>query len=213
MKKSIYSLVLHDEVVARLDRMAARRGLSRSALADEVLAQHVAFVTQSARLSALAVAIAASLDRDGNLSFALHELGGALELCASLGVKYSPTVKYMIIPDGEAYTLTVTLRTQSRKLARDITRFFELWTHIERAYGRASGGEWHSCAMTRTLELTHDAGGDEVRQAETILGYICAADKAMRAYFSSLGDMQAAVRLMEAALLDYLRQDSEKRTL
>ena len=38
MKKSVYSLVLSDDVVTAADKAATKRGLSRSALINEVLA-------------------------------------------------------------------------------------------------------------------------------------------------------------------------------
>ena len=41
MAKSIYSLLLDDDVIALVDRMAYAQGASRSALINRILAEHV----------------------------------------------------------------------------------------------------------------------------------------------------------------------------
>ena len=38
MQKSMYSLILSDAVVARIDQMAYEKGMSRSQLIDQILA-------------------------------------------------------------------------------------------------------------------------------------------------------------------------------
>ena len=50
MKKSVYSLILTDEVIDRLDRAAYARGVSRSALADEILAGYLSYTTPEMRM-------------------------------------------------------------------------------------------------------------------------------------------------------------------
>ena len=39
MGKSLYSLILSDEVVSRVDRLASRQGLNRSQLVNRILAE------------------------------------------------------------------------------------------------------------------------------------------------------------------------------
>ena len=41
MKKSVYSLVLSDDVVAAVDRTAYQQGVSRSAMINQILAEYV----------------------------------------------------------------------------------------------------------------------------------------------------------------------------
>ena len=50
MKKSVYSLVLMDEVVEAIDRMAYTRNTSRSNLINQILAEHVSYVTPEMRM-------------------------------------------------------------------------------------------------------------------------------------------------------------------
>lgn len=51
MKKTLYSLMLSDEVVAEVDRLAHRLGTNRSNLINQILAEHVGFVTPERRIN------------------------------------------------------------------------------------------------------------------------------------------------------------------
>ena len=50
MSKSVYSLVLSDEVVREVDLEAYRHGLSRSAMINQILAEAVSYVTPEKRM-------------------------------------------------------------------------------------------------------------------------------------------------------------------
>ena len=45
MKRNAYSLILMDDVVAAVDRLAAQQGTSRSNLINQILAEHVCCTT------------------------------------------------------------------------------------------------------------------------------------------------------------------------
>ena len=46
MNKSMYSLILTDEVIARIDRLAYEKGMNRSQLIDHLLAREVGMSTR-----------------------------------------------------------------------------------------------------------------------------------------------------------------------
>ena len=50
MNKSVYSLVLSDEIVQEIDRMAYEMGQSRSAMINQVLADYVRYTTPEKRM-------------------------------------------------------------------------------------------------------------------------------------------------------------------
>ncbi len=50
MKRSVYSLVLMDDVVEAIDRLAYAQNTSRSNLINQLLAEHVRFVTPEKRM-------------------------------------------------------------------------------------------------------------------------------------------------------------------
>jgi predicted transcriptional regulator len=45
MGKSVYSIVLIDEVVAKVDKLAYKNGTSRSNIINKILAEYVSFTT------------------------------------------------------------------------------------------------------------------------------------------------------------------------
>ena len=45
MKKTLYSLMLNEEVVREIDRMAHRMGTNRSALINQILADYTSVMT------------------------------------------------------------------------------------------------------------------------------------------------------------------------
>ena len=50
MKKSLYSLMLMDEVVNEVDRLAFRRGTNRSSLINQLLAEYLSLATPENRI-------------------------------------------------------------------------------------------------------------------------------------------------------------------
>ncbi len=50
MKKTLYSLMLDEEVVREIDRMAHRMGTNRSALINQILADYTSVVTPERRI-------------------------------------------------------------------------------------------------------------------------------------------------------------------
>ena len=50
MKKTLYSLMLNEEVVREIDRMAHRMGTNRSALINQILADYTSVVTPERRI-------------------------------------------------------------------------------------------------------------------------------------------------------------------
>ncbi|MBQ7241193.1 MAG: hypothetical protein IJS35_00215, partial [Firmicutes bacterium] len=51
MGKSLYSLMLNDEVVSAVDRLAARQGLTRSAMVNMILAEYAGVLTPEKRIN------------------------------------------------------------------------------------------------------------------------------------------------------------------
>ena len=50
MKKSVYSLVLMDDVIRAVDEKASQLGTSRSNLINQILAQHLSCITPEMRI-------------------------------------------------------------------------------------------------------------------------------------------------------------------
>ena len=135
MKKTLYSLMLSDEVVREVDALAHRLGTNRSNLINQILADYVSVTTPERRISDIFHAVEQMMAPSRELVpfFAPNAL--TMSLKSSLEYKYRPTVKYEVqlfrTLEGSLGELSVVFRTQSAALIEAMTSFFRLWKHIE----------------------------------------------------------------------------------
>lgn len=198
MNKSIYSLVLSDEVVDAVDALARTEGMSRSAMINRILAERVAYVTPEMRLRDILQSLARSMN--GEFMLTEQPTGGTLVCRTSLKYRYKPTVKYSVEIYSEngkrAGQLRVSFRTQNAQLIADLMGFFRCWAALEQKYiaDKLSNDIVYTIAdgrFERTLnmpsgQITDDDLGTAVAE------YMAMFDGAMKAYFSELPDTENA---------------------
>ena len=135
MKKTLYSLMLSDDVVRAVDALAHRMGTNRSALVNQILAEYVDMVTPERRVQDIFQRISQILDADGALVPFINPNAMTMSMKSSLHYRYRPTVKYSV----ELYRdrndslgeLSVVFRTQSQELLEAMGQFFRLWKQVE----------------------------------------------------------------------------------
>ena len=133
MKKSVYSLVLMDDVIRAVDSEAYKRGTSRSNLINQILAQHLSCVTPEMRMRE----IFGSLSDLAGSAFSIQQQRSAslMTLRTALDFKYRPTINYKVelerSPDEFLGTLRVQIRTQSAQLIDMFGSFFAYRAELE----------------------------------------------------------------------------------
>lgn len=137
MGKSVYSLVLTDEVVEAVDRLAYSMGISRSGLIDRVLAERVGFATAEMRANGIFDSLNRLFSESGG-GFIVKSENQSMLIRSSLKYKYKPTIRYglQLLRTGE-YTegeLKVSFRTQSDELKSKMEEFLRLWAKLENTY-------------------------------------------------------------------------------
>lgn len=211
MKKTLYSLMLSDEVVAEVDRLAHRLGTNRSNLINQILAEHVDLVTPERRINDIFSAMERLMTPSRELVpfFAPNAL--TMSLKSSLEYKYRPTVKYEVeLYRGDSDSLgelTVVFRTQSAALIRSMTEFFRIWKSIEDAHLRPVMGQnvpdyaLYEGKFIRSIAIpTRDCSSQEL--ANVISEYIKLFDTMMKGYLA--GKLNA--RDIEACYYSQLRR-------
>ena len=211
MKKTLYSLILSDEVVAEVDRLAHRLGTNRSNLINQILAERVGLVTPERRINDIFTAIEQMMMPSRELVpfFAPNAL--TMSLKSSLEYKYRPTIKYEVeLCKGEAESLgelTVVFRTQSSALIGAMTDFFRLWKLIEDTHlSPLLGGDSPAYALydgkfVRSIVMPQrDCTPDEL--ASAISEYIKLFDSMMKGYLTGKYDS----REVEACYYSQLRR-------
>lgn len=222
MKKIVYSLVLDEDVVAEIDRLAYHKGTNRSNMINQILAEYVSYVTPEKRMQDVFRRMEALLD--GRDSFRV-QLGGSdsmFSLRSALDYKYNPTVRYSVelyrtvSPEGEIGELRVALRTQNSSLLLCLLQFYKLWNRIEEGFFGGpvhcrveDGGKYlrrlQLHAVTQNGQLS-DPGSETV--GELIAAYIHTFDRALKAYFYNLNDPTRAAAEAEAIYRAYLNQSA-----
>lgn len=204
--KNVYSLMLEDDVVAAIDRLAYLQNTNRSGLVNRILAEYASVVTPEQRIREAFGRIATLLDGQGSFRMAAPS-DTMLSLSSALLYKYNPTVKYSVelyrTADNGVGELRVSMRTQNRTLIAYMMRFYELWSSIEASYlgdvlFRAEDGKY-----ARRLRLREGAGAADL--GDRIAAYIRTFDAALKAYFAQLEDPYAATRDMERIFRAYLQ--------
>ena len=206
MKKSVYSLVLSDDVIAAVDRAAYQNGLSRSAMINRILAQAVSYTTPEQRIREIFSQVERLLN--GEVFQSLSQPSDSMmSLRSALAYKYNPNVRYSVelYPDrpGEG-ELRVSLRSQSSALILYLGQFFRLWAKIEQAYVGGADCVIQDGKYARRLKLPARVSHRE--QGAVLAGYIRAMEQGLRAFFHSLDDPRQAATLVEQAYQNYLKQ-------
>lgn len=135
MAKTLYSLMLSEDVVREVDKLAHRMGTNRSQLINSILAEYVGYTTPERRINEILSNIERLLQPAQDLVPFLAPGAMSLSLKSALEYKYRPTVKYEVSlyqgggdPIGE---LNVLFRTQSEGLLSAMADFFRTWKAVE----------------------------------------------------------------------------------
>ena len=206
MNKSVYSLVLSDEIVQEVDRMAYEASSSRSAMVNQILAEFVRYTTPEKRMREVFSAIEQML-LGGVFEPQLQPSDSMFSLRSALDYKYNPSVKYSVELYKNARPLLgelrVSVRSQNSALELAMLQFFKLWTRIENTYiGRVE------CALEdgrylRKLRLS-DEGLTNEQIGSGIAGYINLLDSALKQYFECIQDPALAVTSVEKRYVNYI---------
>ena len=196
MKKTLYSLMLNDEVVREVDALAHRLGSNRSSLINQILAEYVDYTTPERRINDVLSAIEELMKPSRDLVPFFSPNSFSMSLKSSLEYKYRPTVKYEVElfrgEDGSVGSLSVVFRTQSMALIRGMTEFFRLWKQIEDAHLRPITGGGIDYALydgkfVRSIAAPDkDCTAQELAQA--LSEYIKLFDSMMKGYLSGRYD-------------------------
>lgn len=214
MNKSVYSLVLSDEVVEAVDRLAYSMRMSRSALINSLLAEAVSYTTPEKRISEIFGAIGQMMD-DG---FLIREQpsDAMLSIRSALKYKYKPVIRYGL----ELYRsfektigqLKVSFRTQSEQLKANLTEFLKLWAELENTYVVKFFPEGISYTIddgrfTRTFRLPAEREHQTDEElARAIAEYIKMFDEILKIYFANIENRRLAAELSVERYHEYLQK-------
>lgn len=213
MSKSMYSLILIDEIVRAVDKLAHQRGTNRSNFINQILAEHLSLKTPEKRVGEIFVHVQENLDAE-RLQVS-QQSAGTLVVKGAVNFKYNPKIRYCITLESgtKAYMgeLKVSTRTQSKALVTRLNMFYELWMQIEQACPvtlRKSKPKYEmkDGRFTREIVVQHMGEGiDHEVLGQCIADYLHLFDRAMNMFFETksgvdIGTYKAMLALYEEHL-------------
>lgn len=209
MSKSVYSLVLTDEIVRAIDSLAYRMNTSRSALIDRILAEKLSMQTPEIRMRNIMENIGSFFDDE---IFRLQTVAGdgGMLIKSPLPYKYKPTIRYsveLLREDRYLGRLKVSFRTQNMALMELMNDFLTCFANIERGHLSHFDGidvvmQIDNDKMVRMLNKPIIKDGRSVSDpnliAEAIADYVNFLDRAIKLYFENADNKKQAVSLVDS---------------
>ena len=134
MKRSVYSLVLMDDVIKAVDEQAYRLGTSRSNLINQILAERLSCVTPEMRMREIFDSMTELIG--GAFRIQQQRSASLMTLRTALDYKYRPTINFKVELERALVdylgTLRVQIRTQSAALINLFDSFFSGWVSLEK---------------------------------------------------------------------------------
>lgn len=206
MMKNVYSIVLSQDVVEKVDRLAYERGTNRSNMINQILAEYVSYTTPEKRFREIFRHMEEILS--DHAFKALEPSDTMLSLRSALAYKYNPTVKYNVElyrgDRAEIGELRVSMRTQNAGLILYMTEFYRLWSKIENAYR----GDIPCAAVdgkyTRKLVLFNRSTAREIDLGRAIAAYVDTFDRALKSFFYMLDNPAKGALEVEQIYREYI---------
>jgi len=210
----MYSLILSDEVVAAIDMMALRKGMSRSAMINSILAEYASLMTPEKRINNVLQCIEKLIGADESLVAFTEPNKTFMSVKSSLEYRYRPTIKYVLElyrkPDGAIGELTVTFRTQSDTLIAALTDFFRLFKKLEDTYTAryykhgALRYELYENRFVRTIAIPEGKDYTPEQLGGAISEYVRMLDTLMKGYITGRLNVSA----LEKSYVAFLERGS-----
>lgn len=216
MDRNVYSLVLIDEVVDAVDRMAYEKNTSRSNLINQILAEYLSCPTPEMRMRDIFESVDRLMTGLGNFQIQFQPSDAMISIRSALRYRYKPTIRYTLelyrICGPTVGELRVSTRTQSQSLITILTDFFDFWSALENKYiasyfpnGKVLC-EVETGRYTRQFLLPRDESQrTNENLAAAISDYIRSFDKNLKLYFSGLEDLEAAEEAIEKSYSRYVK--------
>lgn len=211
MKKTMYSLMLAEDVIAAIDRLAEEKGTNRSNLVNQILAEYLSMTTPEKHVQNIFDIIERFIGKQSGYLLYSQPNDMTMSIKSSLQYHYRPTIRYEVemyrSPDKTLGQLKIIFRTTSSELLLELTRFFKIWIRLENIYiknffekGAIEYG-MENGRFLRTFAVPNDSDYTEEQIGNAISHYIATFDEMLKGYLSG---RYASTQDIEARYLQYL---------
>ncbi|MGV8906707.1 MAG: hypothetical protein ACOH15_08935 [Acetobacterium sp.] len=191
MIKSVYSLMLFDEIVEKIDQIAYVNNTNRSQLINDILAEKIGLVTPEQKIQK----ILEQLDENFSDTLSVSQINknSSIQFGKSLKYKYRPKVRYSYEftsnEKGKYAVLKISSRTKSEDLIDHFDAFFHLITDIEKKqkdYAADFTNKQTSHKFIREFKEEGELSQDTEIVTDNLTRYLKMIDQAMNVYFLNI---------------------------
>ncbi len=213
MKKSVYSVVLSDDVIKKIDKLAYNNGTNRSNMINQILADYVSLTTPEKRIRTVFEQLAELLYSTETFSELAPPTSSVMSVRSALAYKYNPTVKYAIElyrePSDVQGVIKVSTRTTNSDLLTRMLNFYNIWVAIEKHYGFDGAYSYENGVFKRPIIHRTTSNGvgfnQNIGAGMLIANYISVFDNAMKMYFEDPDNTENISKIY----CDYITENSE----
>ncbi len=194
MKKNMYSLMLAEDVIRKIDRLAEEKGTNRSNLVNQILAEYVSLTTPEKHVQNIFDIIENYIGKQNGYLLYSQPNDMTMSIKSSLKYHYRPTIRYEVemyrTPSQTIGQLKIIFRTTSAELLVELTRFFKLWMQLENIYIRKFFSQdaieygMENGRFLRTFAVPNDSDYTEEQIGNAISHYIATFDEMLKNYLS-----------------------------
>ncbi|MDK2905800.1 MAG: hypothetical protein PWR12_1876 [Eubacteriaceae bacterium] len=211
MKKSVYSLMLFDEIVEKIDQMAYENNTNRSQLINDLLAERIGMVTPEQKIQQ----ILEQLNQNFNQTLSVSQINknSSIQFGKSLKFKYRPKIRYsyefLSNQEGKYAVLKISCRTKSEILNEHFESFFSLISDIENER-RLDDDKWVENTTNHKFVRAFQEEGGLSKDVESVAGnltaYLKMIDEAMNVYFSEIDEGKDLSEQMNAIYQKFIKK-------
>ena len=220
MERSVYSIVLMDDVVKAIDQMAYEQNTSRSNLINQLLAEEAMLITPEMRMKNIFDKMIDAMEDYKKFQVNLQPSDYCISIRSVMEYKYNPTIRYFIelYRTGERAMgqLKITSRTKSSELQDYLYEFFTFFSKMEQIYMSkyfpqrlishfTNEGEGRFVRELTLIEEQRDLPTDAI--ALGMGDYVQMLDGLLGIYLTHLNDLTLGKREIEKTYTKYLNSN------
>lgn len=213
MANKMYSLMLMEEVVREIDRLAYEKRTNRSSLINEILAERVGFKTETALLKSYKDTLLSYMDTQSAWQRTSHDTDQSIQVRTFLPYKYNPSIVYRLDfeeIDGRKMTaIRLFSRSSATLFIENLNTFFRKINQAELEYLKKMGvykyinasDEKNELYFVRYLPTDWTEEKNHREDAEKIFHYLRGIDEALKSYFDELFEEEVLKQIVEQVVL------------
>ncbi len=200
MSKSLYSLILNDEVISMVDKMARVNGISRSSMVEKILANAVSYETPEIRANNIFEEFERIFKNNSTMRYLEQPSQYMGTIMGALDYRYNPAIKYSVelFPNSDKLgQLKVTLRTQNSALLELMSDFYKYYIYLEKTYYNENATYLFEGNKFIRLFDYPNAIITTKQLAEKLTLYVQDFDELLSVYFNNLTDDTSVFKKVE----------------